>query len=297
MERVKLAGGVTLSRLVYGLWRLTDDDDTSDAHVQAKIESCLAQGITSLDQAAVYGGFTSEALLGRALKSAPRLKDRIEIVTKCGIVFPAGRFADARVKHYDTSRAHIMASVDNSLALMGIEAIDLLLIHRPDPFMDHGETGRALDDLVDAGKVRAVGVSNFRPHDCALLQSAMAAPIASNQIQLGLGHTAPFTNGDIADMQMRAMAPMAWSPLGGGTLMANAPDGLAAAMDEIAAREGVDRAAVAVAWILAHPARILPVLGTNNLERIARLSEATHVGIDRQDWFRLYQLAMGHEIP
>ncbi|MFY9246564.1 MAG: aldo/keto reductase, partial [Roseicyclus sp.] len=130
MERITL-GATSLSRIVYGMWRLGDDSDTSPAHVQAKIEACLAQGITTMDQADIYGGYTAEAILGAALRAVPALRDKIEIVTKCDIVAPVGRYADARVKYYDTSRAHIMASVETSLREMGIDEIELLLIHRP----------------------------------------------------------------------------------------------------------------------------------------------------------------------
>jgi len=146
MEKIALNDNLSLSRIVYGMWRLGDDSDTSPKHVQAKIEACLEQGITSMDQADIYGGYMAEEILGEALKAAPALKDQIEIVTKCDIVAPAGRYAAARVKYYDTSRAHILASVDHSLRLMGIDKIDLLLIHRPDPLMDHAETGAALDE-------------------------------------------------------------------------------------------------------------------------------------------------------
>ena len=196
MERLSL-GAIDISRLVYGMWRLGDDADTSPAHVQAKVEACLAQGITTMDQADIYGGYTAEALLGAALKAAPSLRDRIEIVTKCDIVAPVGRHAAARVKYYDTSAAHITASVETSLREMATDRIDLLLIHRPDPLMDHHETGRALDALVTGGMVRAVGVSNFRPWDFSLLQSAMATPLVTNQIELSLGAREPFTNGDL----------------------------------------------------------------------------------------------------
>jgi predicted oxidoreductase len=295
MERVAF-GQVSLSRLVYGMWRLGDDADTSPAHVQAKIEACLAQGITSFDQADIYGGYTAEAILGAALRTAPALRDQIEIVTKCDIVAPVGRHADARVKHYDTSAAHINASVEASLRDMAIEAIDLLLIHRPDPLMDHHETGAALDALVSSGKVRAVGVSNFRPWDVRLLQSAMTARLATNQIELSLLAHQSLTNGDVAFHQEQAMPIMAWSPLAGGRLLAEADGGLRARLTEIGAAHGTDWSAVAVAWLLRHPARILPVLGTNSLARIAGISDALKIRIDRQTWFELYALALGHEV-
>jgi predicted oxidoreductase len=297
MDRVEIAPGLTLSRLVYGMWRLGDDSDTSPAHVQAKVESCLAQGITTMDQADIYGGYTAEGLLGAALRAAPSLRDRIEIVTKCDIVAPVGRHAAARVKYYDTTRAHILASVDTSLREMGTDRIDLLLIHRPDPLMDHADTGAALDEVVASGKVRAVGVSNFRPWDFTLLQSAMETPLATNQIEMSLTAHHPFTNGDLAFLQERGVPPMAWSPLGGGSLFATSPAPLRDALHRMADAQGVDPAAVAVAWLLRHPARILPVLGTNDPGRIARIGDAARVRLDRQDWFELYTHALGHEVP
>ena len=293
MDRVSLTDDLELSRLVYGMWRLGDDPDTSPRYVRAKIDACLAQGITTMDQADIYGGYEAEALLGAAM--TPALRDQIEIVTKCDIVAPAGRYAAARVKHYDTSRAHIVASVEHSLRLMKIEHIDLLLIHRPDPMMDHAETGAALDEMVTSGKVRAVGVSNFRPWDWDLLQSAMTTPLATNQIEISLREIAPFTNGDLAFHQRQGHAVMAWSPLGGGVLMGN-DSPVSEVASEIADAQGVDRAAVLVAFLLAHPAKILPVLGTNSLDRIALISDALKVTLDRETWFRLYSAALGHEV-
>lgn len=296
MERLTL-GPIRMSRLVYGMWRLGDDPDTSPAHVQAKIEACLAQGITTMDQADIYGGYTAEAILGAALRAAPSVRDRIEIVTKCDIVAPVGRHAAARVKYYDTSAAHITASVEASLREMATDRIDLLLIHRPDPLMDHHETGRALDALVASGKVRAVGVSNFRPWDFTLLQSAMVAPLVTNQIELSLVRRAPFANGDLAFLQERGITPMAWSPLAGGHLRAEASAALRDRLDAIGAETGTDWTAAAVAWLLHHPVRVIPVLGTNTLSRIAAISDALRVPMDRQTWFELYTLAQGHEVP
>ncbi|WP_172327585.1 aldo/keto reductase family oxidoreductase [Mangrovicoccus sp. HB161399] len=295
MERVTLAHDLTFSRLVYGMWRIGDDADTSARHVQAKIEACLAQGITTFDQADIYGGYTAEAILGDALRASPGLRDRMEIVTKCGIVAPVGRHADAKAKHYDTSRAHIFAAVEHSLRDLATDRIDLLLIHRPDPMMDHEETGQALDDLVASGKVRAVGVSNFRPWDVELLESLMSESLVTNQIEISLARLAPFTDGDLAFHQRRQDAVMAWSPLGGGSLMAEKGH-LADLLDEMALHHGVDRAAMAVAFLLAHPAKILPVLGTNSLGRIAQIGAAAGVTLGRQDWFRLYEAALGHEV-
>ncbi|MEM8654098.1 MAG: aldo/keto reductase [Pseudomonadota bacterium] len=295
MDRIALSDNLNFSRIVYGMWRLADDSDTSTAHVQAKIHACLDQGITTFDQADIYGGYVAEAVLGEALKADTGLRSKMEIVTKCDIVAPVGRYENAPVKYYDTSRAHIMQSIENSLRDMAIDHIDLLLIHRPDPFMDHHETGAALDEAVASGKVGSVGVSNFRPWDWDLLQSAMKTKLVTNQIEISLSEINPFTNGDIAFHQRHGQPLMAWSPLGGGDLMVGGGP-LQTLMVEIAQDQGVDRAAVAVAFLLAHPANIIPVMGTNTIDRIKTLSDAMKVSLDRPTWFRLYEAALGHEV-
>ena len=295
MNRVKLTDDLSLSRIAYGMWRLTEDDTAPD-HIRAKIDACLDQGITTMDQADIYGGYAAEEAMGQAL--TPALRDKIEIVTKCDIVAPVGRHSSVKVKHYDTSRAHIEASIDASLRLMGIDHIDLLLIHRPDPFMDHHETGAALDDAVASGKVRSVGASNFKRHDWTLLQSGMKTPLVANQIEMSLDHIAPFTDGDLAFIQEMGATPMAWSPLGGGSLMTGkgGHGPLRTAMADLAKETDTDLAAIAVAWLLAHPAGIVPVMGTNNLDRIKTIGRALGVAMDRQTWFQLYAHALGRDV-
>lgn len=296
MNRIALNDSLDFSRIVYGMWRIGDVEDTSPAHVEAKIQACLDQGITTFDQADIYGGYIAEAILGGALKANPALRKQMQIVTKCDIVAPMGRYSDKKVKHYDTTRAHIEASVETSLRDMAIDEIDLLLIHRPDPLMDHNETGAALDDLVQSGKVRAVGVSNFRPYDWDLLQSGMKTKLVTNQIEISLGEIAPFTNGDIAFHQKQGDVMMAWSPLGGGALMTSKEGLLAERLDMLAGEHNVDRAAIAVAFLLRHPSKILPVLGTNNIERIKTISQGAEVDLDRESWFMLYEAALGCEV-
>ena len=296
MNRVKLNEQLSLSRMAYGMWRLGDDEDTSPARVQAKVDACLAQGITTMDQADIYAGYMAEEILGNALKGTG-LRSEIEIVTKCDIVAPAGRHAQARVKYYDTSRQHITQSVEDSLRLMGIEQIDLLLIHRPDPMMDHHETGTTLDDLVASGKVSNIGVSNFRPWDMDLLQSAMKTRLVTNQIEISVIANDAFTNGDLAYLQRHDIKPMAWSPLAGGALFTDANASLIAIMRRLGDKQGGDTSAVALAWLMAHPANIIPVVGTNNLDRLRALSTAFDVELGREDWFEIYTAALGHEVP
>ncbi len=296
MDRITLTNDLNFSRIIYGMWRLADDKDTSVDHVTAKIDACLDQGITTFDQADIYGGYTAEAVLGAALKANPSLRNRMEIVTKCDIVAPVGRYADAPVKYYDTTREHLAKSVDLSLSEMAIDHIDMLLIHRPDPLMDHNETGQALDELVKSGKVRSVGVSNFRPWDWTLLQSAMKTPLATNQIEISLGCLDPFTNGDLAFHQQHGHPIMAWSPLGGGSLMLS-QTAAGQAADRLAEKYNVDRAAIATAFLLAHPAQIMPVMGTNSLSRITKIGQASAVTLTRPEWFELYSAALGAEVP
>ena len=296
MQRVKLSNNLDVSRLVYGMWRLTDDQNTSAEHIRNKLAACRDQGITTIDQADIYGGYQAEEIFGNTLQGTA-LRNQIEIVTKCDIVAPAGRHKAARVKYYDTSRAHILASVEHSLRLMHTDHIDLLLLHRPDPLMNHFETGAALDEMVASGKVCAVGTSNFRPHDWNLLQSAMKTPLVTNQIELSVIANQALSNGDIAFHQMNATPVMAWSPLAGGALFNGKNQPLTELLTNIAQTQAVDLSAVAVAWLLAHPARIIPVMGTNNITRIQRFSDALKVPIDRQTWYEIYTAALGHEVP
>jgi len=295
MQRTKISSSLTMSRLVYGMWRLGDDQDTSPEHVRNKISSCLHQGITSFDQADIYGGYEAEEILGNALKGS-NLRQEMEIVTKCNIVAPVGRYKGARVKYYDTSRDHILKSVDASLKLMGIDYIDLLLLHRPDPLMDHFETGAALDEIIASGKVRNVGVSNFKPWDWNLLQAAMKNKLVTNQIELSVLAHEGFTNGDVAFHQTHNTPIMAWSPLAGGDLFLKSNEKLLNSLSNIADTFGVEPSTVAVAWLLAHPANILPVLGTNSLSRIETISQALDIKLDRQTWFEIYTTALGREV-
>jgi len=295
MERIKINDTLDFSQIIYGMWRLADGKNSDNKSVSNKINLCLEQGITTFDQADIYGDYSAEALFGRALKENKSLRNKMEIVTKCGIVAPCGKYSDVPVKYYDTSKKHINASVNASLKNMNIDHIDMLLIHRPDPFMDHYETGQAIDELIKSGKVRTVGVSNFRPYDWELLQSSMYNQLHTNQIELSLQSIEAFTNGDVAFHQKNASPIMAWSPLGGGKLMTDKNE-LTNKIDEIASNNNVDRSAVAISFLLAHPANIIPIMGTNNINRISKISDAFKVKMDRITWFELYTAALGREV-
>jgi predicted oxidoreductase len=286
------------SRIVYGAWRLNDGVDTTPELALKKIQACLEVGVTTFDHADIYGNYACEALFGAALKRDTSVRRKIQIITKCGIMLKSDQFPDRKVKHYDTSAQHIRASVDASLTRLGVDVLDVLLLHRPDPMMDAAATGACLDGLVKTGKIRAVGVSNFKPWDWTLLQANMRSPLVTNQLELSLLARSPFTDGTLAQAQQASAPPMAWSPLAGGALFSGDMAALRVrpALQRIAEQHDVGIEAVAIAWLLAHPARIVPVMGTNNLVRIAKLGDAFKVSMPRETWYELLELAQGHEV-
>lgn len=264
------------------------------------IHRCLDLGITVFDHADIYGDYTCESRFGDALRLDRSLRERMCIVTKCGIKLVSPNRPEHVVKHYDASRKHIIASVDNSLTALATDRIDLLLLHRPDPLMDADETAAALAELHRAGKVREIGVSNFAPSQLELLASRLDRPLVANQIQYSVLHPDALFDGTLDQCQRLAIAPMAWSPLAGGRLLQDAdPRALAvrAALQSVADELGgasVDQ--VAIAWIAAHPAKIIPVLGSGNLQRIAAAVAATRLVLDRQQWYRILTAILGHPV-
>jgi predicted oxidoreductase len=303
MNRITLPNQRTLSPIACGVWRLAETADPGVDATLARIDACLAHGITTFDHADIYGDYRCEALFGAAVRARPALRQQIEVVTKTDIMLLSAQWPDTRIKHYDTRPAHVQASVERSLQRLGVEVIDLLLIHRPDPLCDADALGACLDRLIDDGKVRGVGVSNFMPWDGDLLQSRMAHRLQLNQIELSLLHTAPFTNGQLAHAQQHRMPVMAWSPLGRGRLHTQAQQPgtaahrLAPRLAELARASGTDTTAVARAWLMHHPAGVIPVMGSLQPARIARFPQALQVPMDRQTWFELYELANGHPVP
>jgi predicted oxidoreductase len=303
MNRITLLNDQTLSHLAYGVWRLSEAADTSVSANLARIDACLDQGVTTFDHADIYGDYRCESLFGDAVRARPALRDQIEIVTKTDIMLLSQHWPSTRIKHYDTTPAHVKASVDRSLQRIGVDVIDLFLIHRPDPLCDASALGACLDALIESGKVRGVGVSNFMPFDIDLLQSHMKHRLQTNQIELSLLHTAPYINGQVAHAQLHRMPVMAWSPLGGGRLHAQAATGgtaaarLAPKLAELASANGTDATAVATSWLMHHPVGVLPVLGSNRIERIKSFEQAFEVPMDRQTWYELYELANGREVP
>ena len=301
-SRLRLCeGGPEVSRLIWGAWKAWNSETLSAPKALAgMIDACLAQGITTFDHAAVYGGYRMEELFGRALAEWKGDRAAIEIVTKCGIQAVSPQMPDTRAKHYDTSASHIAASLDRSLKMLGVEYVDLLLIHRPDPFMDADDAARGLEAALASGKARHVGVSNFSPSQFSLLQSRLSAPLVTNQIQFSLLHVDPLFDGTFDQAQELRRAPMVWSPLGGGRLFSDAdPQGarVKATLTDLAATYECEPAALALAWLLAHPARPAPILGTNRPDRLGAMARSEAIKLDRQDWFALLEAARGVPVP
>ncbi|MCU0499832.1 MAG: aldo/keto reductase [Anaerolineae bacterium] len=289
-----------MSPIVPGLMRLLhwglDRDD-----LIAWINACLDMEINTFDHADIYGGYACEAAFGQALAASPSLRDRLVLVTKCGIGLIHPNRPDHIVKHYNTSKAHILASVERSLKNLHTDRIDLLLIHRPDPLMDADEVAAAFRELQTSGKVRYFGVSNFLPFHWDLLQSRLDFPLITNQIEFSLVHLDPFYDGTLDQAQRLRARPMIWSPLGGGHLFHAQDDRsvrvrhkLQQIADEIG---GVEIDEVALAWVMAHPSHPIPVIGSGQLSRIKAAVDATRLTLSRQQWFQIWEASRGNEVP
>lgn len=300
MERVKIAEDLSFSRIIHGLWRL-NDWKLSNKDLVRLVEFCLDRGITTFDHADIYGSYTCESLFGQALAHKPALRERMELVTKCGIKLVSKNRPEHTIKSYDTSKEHIFQSVENSLRNFHTDYIDVLLIHRPDPYMNPEEVADAFSQLKQEGKVRHFGVSNFKQAQFNMLQSYLDMPLITNQIELSLYELENFNDGTVDLCQEKRISPMAWSPLAGGKIFTSTDEKtvrlnekLKQISDEVGARS-IDE--VLYAWLLHHPAKIMPVVGSGKIERIESAIKALSVSLTREQWFDLLQTAQGHDIP
>jgi predicted oxidoreductase len=302
MQTVKLgAGPLVSSRLAYGIWRIAESGGV--AAVQAAYEA----GYTLYDGADIYGGGQAEEILGQALRATPGMRERVLLVSKCGVRRPGEPHPDSP-QRYDFAGDYIVSSAEGALRRMGVETLDLFLLHRPDYLGDPPEIAGAFVQLYDAGKVRAFGVSNFRPSLVSALQAACPLPLAVNQVEISLLQRAALEDGVLDQCLERRITPMAWSPLGAGLLGAGAKrllpgqqgyraDAVNAVLDQIAAARGVSRTVVAYAWLLKHPSRIVPIVGSTHPDRIRDAVQATECDLTREEWYRLLLAARGEPLP
>jgi len=286
--------GFEVGPFAYGLWRFT----TPDVNVaQGLVETALDAGMNLIDNADVYGfdwggtGFgTVEELLGKVLAQAPHLRDRMVLATKGGIVPPIP---------YDSSPVALRAACEASLARMGVDVIDLYQIHRPDMLTHPADVAATLTTLRDEGKIREVGVSNHTPAQVTALQTHLDFPIATNQPEYSAARLDPLRDGTFDQCMAHGIVPLAWSPLGGGRIATGvdvSPE-LVAKLDELAEREGVDRATMAMAFVLAHPSKPVCIVGTQTPERITEATAALGVTLDRNDVYDIIEVSEGVPLP
>jgi predicted oxidoreductase len=287
---------MTLSAIVAGIWRLNQWKLDAPGLVRW-IEQALELGITSFDHADVYGGYSVEAAFGAALAAAPGLRERLQIITKCGIKLISSARPAHAIKSYDSSRAHVIASVENSLRELRTDRIDLLLIHRPDCLVHPDELAATFAGLRAAGKVLHFGVSNHTAAQFAALHRRIA--LVTNQVEfspLRLGALSDGTLDQAADLGVR---PMVWSPLAGGRLVAAADEQaqrVRSVLEALGRAHGVSAATMAYAWIRRHPSQPMPITGSGRIEALREAVAALDITLSAEDWYRVWQANMNHEV-
>ncbi|BFM17512.1 aldo/keto reductase family oxidoreductase [Maricurvus nonylphenolicus] len=291
--------GPDCSRFAAGFWRL-HDWKLSVSERLALIERYLDLGITTTDHADIYGGYSCEQLFGEALAQKPEWRDQMEIITKCGINLLDEKYPDRHVKHYDTSKTHILEAVDNSLSNLNCGYLDILLIHRPDPLMQADEVAEAFEILRTNGKVKHFGVSNFTPAQFSLLQSRLDYSLVTNQIELSPLALASMNDGSLDQCQQQRISPMIWSCLGGGKLFSDTSERsiqLRQILRDIAEETGAQSIEqVVYAWVLQLPSKPMPIIGSGNAERIKLAAESESIQLERQQWFRILESAVGRRV-
>ncbi len=301
-----------VSRLAYGCWRILGPESAEptagrEGAARKAITAAFEAGYTLFDHADVYADGVAEKVFGDVLKQVSGMRERVVITTKCGIRRKGSPNPDSPYR-YDFSKEHIVWSCEQSLKRLGIETIDIYQLHRPDYLMDPAEVAGAFEQLKQQGKVREFGVSNFHPHQLSLLQSACSFRLVVHQVEISLGKLDCLENGTIDQCLGEKMIPLAWSPLAGGRLSdtlpidINSPDharriGLRETLDDIARDYGVARTIVALAWLLKHPAKIIPIVGSSKPDRIREASQADKLQLSRDEWYRLLEAARGERLP
>jgi predicted oxidoreductase len=314
MNTVTLGGSsLQSSRLAYGCWRVAgawNPSEVDQTRVEAgrqAVRAAYEAGYTLFDHADIYCNGVAEQIFGSVLRDTPGMRERIVIATKCGIRRKGEPHSDSPYR-YDSSAAHIVASCEASLARLGVETIDLFQLHRPDYLLDPEEVANAFSELKKAGKVREFGLSNTRPTLVDALQEACPMPLIVNQVEISLACLAPLADGTLDQCLACGMTPLAWSPLGGGSLGTThksqeaAPHHpvvfkLIAALEVVAEARGLPRATIALAWLLRHPAGIVPIIGSTNPAHIAAATEAENITLTRDEWYSLLEAARGDRLP
>ncbi len=301
------------SRLAYGCWRVAGTWDPAAVTPENRaagrkaILTAYEAGYTLFDNADIYAGGEAERILGTALKEAPGMREAVLVATKCG-VRPAGTPHPDAPQRYDFSSEHILQSCEASLKRLGIETIDLYMLHRPDYLADPEDIAKAFSKLKADGKVRYFGVSNFRPSLVTALQVVLPMPIVVHQVEISLAKLDAFTDGTLDQCLIEKITPMAWSPLAAGLIGGGArrllpaqksyqPEKFLSELEAVAQQRGANRTTVALSWLLKHPSGIQPVVGSVNPERIRDAAKAADLELTREEWYRLLLAARGEPLP
>lgn len=300
MEAIKLRDDLEFSRIIHGYWRLMEWN-LSNEEVVKLIEEAYDLGITTVDHADIYGNFCCEEKFGEALKLKRGLREKLQIVTKCGIKFPAANRPENKSHCYDTSKEHIIKSAERSLKNFNTDYLDLLLIHRVDALLNPEEVAEAFTKLKNEGKVRYFGVSNFLPAQFNMLNSYLDDKLVTNQVEISPLCLDAFEDGTLDLMLEKRVKPMAWSPLAGGRLFKDNDERtirvqkvLNKIKEEVSAKD-IDE--VAYAWLLMHPSKIMPIVGSGKIDRIKAAIRATEIKLTRDQWFEIYVASRGVDIP
>lgn len=290
--------GFTGSRLAQGYWRLAEWG-MSDQELVRFIEQGIEAGITTVDHADIYGDYLCETLFGKALALKPSLRDKLQVITKCGIMLPSKQRPEITSHRYDQSTGHIIQSVDHSLSNLQVESIEMLLLHRPSPLMDPDHIAEAFEHLYTVGKVKHFGVSNFSAQQFDLLQSRLDMPLLVNQVELSPLELKHFKDGTLEHAQQHAVTPMAWSPFAGGDLfkLEGINPTLHQAMTVVAEAHQASLDQIALAWLLRHPSGIVPVLGSGQIERVQSAQKALSITLTDDEWFAIWVASQGHPVP
>ncbi len=300
VPEIQPAPGLILSRIVHGQMRLSEWNLSPEA-LYALVQTLMEWGITTFDHADIYGNYTCEARFGEMLRHHPEIRPEIQLVTKCGIRLLTDHNPGLKIKHYEYSREHILASVHQSLQNFHTDYIDLLLLHRPAPFFQPEDVAFAFDQLKHSGKVRFFGVSNFTPGQFDMLQSYLDFPLVTNQIEISPWNLEHFDNGNMDFCLKKRMNPMAWSPLAGGKGMQQGDEKsqrLRIVFEQLCTEYEVrEPEKMIYAWLLTHPAGILPVCGSGRPERIRFAAEAMNIQLSTEDWYRVYNASKGIGLP
>ena len=261
----------------------------------ATMKAFIANGITSFDHADIYGGYTTEAEFGSAFARSGIPRSEIQLITKCGIQHIAGKRPN-KIKHYDYSKEYIIWSVENSLKNLQTDYVDVLLLHRPSPLMESAEIAEAISVLKKEGKITAFGVSNFTPLQTDLIQRH--TKVDYNQISFSATVYEPMVDGSLDHMQLQDIRPMAWNPLGcvyrEQTIRTRR---LGELLSELGKKYNCFPETILIAWLLRHPAHVIPVVGTANFGRIQDLARATEIRLELEDWFAIWTESMGEKVP